>query len=139
MKNEEISNIATNSTYLTSAAGFVVGLIKSIDWVMIATVIIPICVALMNWYYRHKSEKKELRNKELQEQILQEELQFQKKKHESELQLAQNTANRKVELDLQVKERENYLLQQQVEELKKRNDLLEKMYLNNQFEQAEKE
>lgn len=122
MRNESITDVTTNTAYATSFVGFVVGLVKSIDWVMVATIIVPIIVSLMNAYYK----KKESEKNDLEKELIKQRIDLERRKYDEELKMAINNANRKLEMDFDIKNRE-------IEILKRQNEELRTMLLNKHF------
>ena len=116
----------TVATTLSSIGAFIVGLIKQADWVLISSVGIPLLIGFLNIIYRHREAKKNTRIQDLK--IQQEEAALRQQQeteahiqrmHEQEFQLAQRTADRRLELDYEISQRTIQLQQQKIEALTK--------------------
>ena len=99
-------NLATG---LSSIGMFVVGLIKSVDWVLIGSITIPIIVAIINVVVKIKEVKTQTIIQQREQEELEHERRMNEKeeafldeKHAQDLELARINAARKVELEADV-------------------------------------
>jgi len=133
-------NILTGAS---SVSMFIVGLVKSVDWVMVASVLLPMVVGLINLGVKRQEVKRQKENARHEQVIHEMEEKFSREKHEQEMELMRVTAARKVELEAEINARtvdvlrdRNRILTEILDEVKTVTEEEKKYLLNKLMEQV---
>lgn len=115
-------NLATG---VSSIGMFIIGLIKSVDWVLIGSIVIPIVVAIFNVWAKIKEVKTQAIIQQREQEELEHERRMNEKeeaflaeKHAQDLELARLTSARKVELEADINYRMVEIQKEKVQTLK---------------------
>lgn len=107
----------STATTLSSVGAFVIGFIKETDWVMVASVLIPLTVGVLNLIYRHREAQRSARIQTLQIQQGEQAVKHQQALFDQQFELAQRNADRKLELELDIAQRTVQLQKQKIDAL----------------------